>query len=1231
MTSSSKKNPSRRLLTRLMKYAFLASITVLLLALLILVFLPTLISRDASRRLIVENVSDMLDRPVRIERLAWSWTDGLLIDDLVIPDEPAFSQDPMVVVDHLRFTLDILQLLRTRIDVVLDISGMDINVIRNDRGELNIQTLGKMKWKKPNAPVEKKTDQADRTEEDRPLLPSAIEDVSIKTHLSRINLRYEDRLKDETVGVRDLDIRIDSPSVRSGTVSMKLGAVLAAYDHAFPRSTLDLCVTDLFDADGGLALQKAAVRLDAHLPGIAAGIGAHLATSTWDAHMQIDLAPVMQALGPLIADGVTQADIKGRIACKVSGGIQPTDPLAFSVDVTGSDITVAGELIGGKSVGPAGFHVRTDGVMDLSSDRLDLKTVDIRLLEKSRMKAQATIEKIQTDDRTIHLVVSDLAFDLDELIALARPFVPSPIEIQEIVKSNATLSLKRLIMEGQLAAGHADMKVDNLCIRLPTVAVRGETKDHTRLTVAGTRVDVHGLAVRLKDRVPSSAEISLSVNIDEVERQTDQQAIFVSGIRLDRLTMDAKQLAKADDQMVGIIGNIRVGNQLTIDRIRLPGLVEMAGLTQSVQGFADLRKNGSIKGRLAGLDVNSKQVTIWQEGLEWTAADLSLHLTADNLLARSLSPIDAVADHVTADVRMGNALTIALAADIAHGETTRIDTDLTVASDLDTLLKKIPPTLLPDVAGAGSLVIALHANAHRPNEREIQALTTMKLAGNLSFIDRLDLTVRLENGALVMDRKNADPITIAAIQGHPLIGYDLRGNSGKGKIASVITADAVSGLPGIDPPRPIPIRFTLSGDHEYANTVALKQSLSLDTAGLQESMDISLDGLDAFLSQKTLPSLSALLRFLGARISAGLTVSQWATVEKLGVAQLSAATIKGGSDARFHFRLVPDQSIGGDILVSTRDMDVDLPDWASIIDLDTHLAISKSYGIRRPLEKEIPFPSTGLSRRVLGTEGREMSASGNRKISRHIRLTQERMNPTPTVAFRTADVHAAPFPLHIDESMIMMRADEALPALDYFQFNLLGGTINGTMDLGAGKANGKRSFNVNTTVTFSGIDTAQLFPGTVSQEDPGETQISGSLQATIPVTNQIRPLMEEMTLTIDFSRIGSKALDRLLYAIDPYENNEAIVSQRQLLKNGSPTHFRVAIKAGFLSLQGQVSVKGIDIAMPTVQRLNVARLPGMNRFEAHLGRVTPLLDILNTLSSDTIVVSGKEDLVFTSE
>jgi len=89
----------------------------------------------------------------------------------------------------------------------------------------------------------------------------------------------------------------------------------------------------------------------------------------------------------------------------------------------------------------------------------------------------------------------------------------------------------------------------------------------------------------------------------------------------------------------------------------------------------------------------------------------------------------------------------------------------------------------------------------------------------------------------------------------------------------------------------------------------------------------------------------------------------------------------------------------------------------------------------------------------------------------------------------------------------------------------------------------------------------------------------------LPLSTSIDRLLQDMEFELEITRIGTRALERMLYALDPYEDNESIVRQRKLLRMGSVRWVTAGLKDGMLSTSGQVEVKGVKLAIPRLERL----------------------------------------------
>ncbi len=220
--------------------------------------------------------------------------------------------------------------------------------------------------------------------------------------------------------------------------------------------------------------------------------------------------------------------------------------------------------------------------------------------------------------------------------------------------------------------------------------------------------------------------------------------------------------------------------------------------------------------------------------------------------------------------------------------------------------------------------------------------------------------------------------------------------------------------------------------------------------------------------------------------------------------------------------------------------------------------------------------------------------------------------------FSAESVHIGlkPLPIDITHTALDFSLEEGLPSVDFFQTDIMGGTVRGSLSIK--RRNGV--FFADLRSAFSGLNAQRLIPGPPSDIRNEEAEVSGMLWVGLPLSTSIDRLLQDMEFELEITRIGTRALERMLYALDPYENNESIVRQRKVLRMGSVRWVRAGLKDGMLSTSGQVEVKGVKLDLPRLERLNVGSLPGLGGFEERLAVIGPAIKMLNILSANTIVI-----------
>ena len=124
----------------------------------------------------------------------------------------------------------------------------------------------------------------------------------------------------------------------------------------------------------------------------------------------------------------------------------------------------------------------------------------------------------------------------------------------------------------------------------------------------------------------------------------------------------------------------------------------------------------------------------------------------------------------------------------------------------------------------------------------------------------------------------------------------------------------------------------------------------------------------------------------------------------------------------------------------------------------------------------------------------------------------------------------------------------------------------------------------------------------------------------MPISQDPDQALDNLDLILRLTHIGSRTLERFLYAMDPYESNEAISKQRNILGQGTPRWIYLEIRHGNLSIKGEVEVRGMSVQLPPIERFNITALPLHRKLQKHLYSLGPVVNALKTLSADTIII-----------
>ena len=217
-----------------------------------------------------------------------------------------------------------------------------------------------------------------------------------------------------------------------------------------------------------------------------------------------------------------------------------------------------------------------------------------------------------------------------------------------------------------------------------------------------------------------------------------------------------------------------------------------------------------------------------------------------------------------------------------------------------------------------------------------------------------------------------------------------------------------------------------------------------------------------------------------------------------------------------------------------------------------------------------------------------------------------------------------PITIELSKTEIIPITASILPGVKSFKTDLFGGTVLGFLNI----AENSNEYLIFADTAFTGIN-----PAKVSNSENGKTdqdkEISGEASISFALPKNITKdktalsvsnerFLNSLNAKLDLTHIGGKFLENLLTTLDPYGSNETVHQQKKLVANGSPEYFIAEIRNGGISVNGSVSVKGVSIALPRVERIALTQmnLIPFDIYEPALG----LVRILDAYSSNILVI-----------
>lgn len=1206
---------------------------ILLTAVCVLV-LPHVVSSRAFKDRMETMLTDILDHSVNIENIDWTWRRGIAISGIQLKDNPDFSDEVMLAVRDIGLKIEWSRLIKGRLVFDAHIAGPSIHIIRAADGRINIVD-GFAKADPLAEPAEKKdpaVKDAPPVKDTPPETPKPEKkagaaskpfvlpiDITGTFELTDLSLVLDDHEAERHIAVTDAGLRLDLPSLKKAPIRLSLHVDISVDHEAVPRSAISAMVSGLFDEAGRLDVQNTAVEADVDLPGFTATLSGNMKDAGIHSDINVNLETATD-LAYLFAPGFAeQMRPAGRIHLAANSSGMPDAPIAFDIRISGEDLGFSGSVIENRSLSSGNISIHAAGTYDVQEGNLVLDTGQIRLLENTGMELSGRLAGLASEDPSADVTMASMDINIDEVAGFLNDFIP---EILVLSGSGgpSLFSVRQLAFSGGLKTGPARVSCETIGLDLPHL-ILAPADGTNRITLSGGRLNIVDVQTDLITFFPVSAGLTAAIRADAFDLTSKDRSVFVKNIHLDKLQVRGNNIRRVQDSPFGVAGSFTLTESLDVGSVSIAPQLDIKQLHQFLAVMVSLDADGTLKAALdsVGLHIGNVAATL----ADGKALELSCRLNAalPEFTLSKIEPLTVGLSGFTAELSVDDALTLAIRADAADTGRSMVRGRASLQADLALLAEKFKGLIKPDIAGNGILDLELNINGRLPDEKAMAGLKKMQLDGNLDFLNALALTVMLPEGRLELGLDEKNRLTMGTISCDPLLAYTLNGPTGAGKLSCRWRIGDIDGIPGLKPEAPLSVDLIVDAGHLFLSAVDLDQRLNIDPVGIRQAVTLSLDGLDRLLISGNTGAPYAALSRVNATMSAGMDIADLSKIKDMGVSGMPDMNLSGSVAARTGLHLIPGNRITGDVRIDIERANLDLKDALAITGADAGIEWSKTYRMVI-LDPEHPDRLTGgplLSKQVLQPE--TLGTLGSRKsgndIYQHLKQKKERANPSSEISIASVSMRKGPLPVHVGPSRIVMDVVNGVPGINYFQFDLLGGTINGSVNL----LNDQKDFQIRSTLNFSGVNTAAFFPELYSGRDDPRAEIMGMVFADIPVTHQVPILLENITISIEFTKIGSRAIERLLYALDPHESNEAVMAQRRILKNGSPRWIRLDIRDGFLSIRGEVTIRNINIPLPTIQRLNIARLPGIEKFESAAAPLEAIALLLSRLSAETLAVS----------
>ena len=1182
---------------RVLKSAALTSAGILCLLVLVLIFLPRLVSSHAVQGRIQKTISTSMKRTVTWSNLILTWSDGLTLSGLKMGDGPA-------------------PLLKSNIEQIVIAPGfsrgtdgrfgIDLTVkVHNVQAEL---APGPPKPLPPPSGKDPLTQLADLIQKIQGLDYQLPLDVRVMVEVAPLNIVYRVPVPGKQLQLDDFSLRLAMPSLAAKPAIADVKGRLTVAGSQVGKVSLTAKVSDLVTKERRIHLASALFAVEAAAPGTSLNLSGGLNQKDgFTARCKLDLPKLLAVARPFAPPNVP--DVAGAVDFQLLARVDVKRDLQATVSIDGAGLAARGGSLQAKRVGPLDLKLQQQIATDHVRQMVFFPAGSFAVSGLLNAEWSASVTRPSVPARTIDLTFGPLRLDLAKTVTHAAPFLPPNTPVKDLT---GELSLRSLVLHLQGPANNGDVKLTGLSVKLPRLRLalkKGE------LAAENIELFLDKLACPLTARLPTALTAELLWNIKRAALSGTQPLTLQGAHGSVGLQVTDLNLKSASPRKIAAV--IAVQQAFDLDSASLGTQASLAKMHERLLLVIRAADSGEVLVNVPEFTATVAALKGTQAGKNFGPMPLSVALTATNFRLPTGTGAKPTLQRASATISAGDFLQLVAEAALSGTAPQRATSSGKFRLDLHRAMP-FAAKFVPSGLNADGLVNADWDMAaplpEKPLVVDKHPLRSAK--ATLSLFDKLTFGVKLDNIAATIPSAKGT-IRVTGLQTKPDLRVVVTNKGEMVRFDGGLLVTGINGLPGaagkLSPQHgSLTFNGALSGWRQFQ----LNDELHIEPLALSHEAELNVSRVDALLEEQQPFSTATLIKRLDATLFANVDGAFAKELKQL----LPGVEVAGTAGGAVRVDLDAGRELALRCSLQTKDFGVQLANGTKVEGLRSNIAINRVYALAAERGESWTPLSTSLVRPQSAPTANPGATELVGRINDDLRGD---VNGNRSFSIRRVTVKASGVPLVLTALEGDLLFAQEKTGLSFFQGELLGGTLLA-----------RAVFDLHSEMpviiagsSFSNLDVNMLLPQeTRTRQTVQDAEITGELSLTAPLTAEQRELFEKLRLALNVRKIGANTIERALFSLDPYERNEQVVAQRKMLRLGTLKGLRANAVDGAFSMEGEAMIKGVTIELPKVERLRISELPLRKEITKNRAAITALRGLLDLVRSDTLNIGPKGEL-----